>query len=41
MEDDMDVNAGRVLEGKLLREVGDEVRDILVRVLNGRRPRPR
>ena len=35
MEDDMDVNAGRVLEGRLLREVGDEVKDLLVRVLNG------
>ena len=31
----MDVNAGRVLEGRLLREVGDEVRDLFMRVLNG------
>ncbi|TAL31633.1 MAG: altronate dehydratase [Spirochaetes bacterium] len=35
MEDDMDVNAGAVLEGKGLDKVADEIRGLLVRVASG------
>jgi altronate dehydratase large subunit len=35
MEDDMDINAGAVLEGKTLRDVAEETIDLMVRVLNG------
>jgi altronate dehydratase large subunit len=35
MEDDMDVNAGVVLEGKGLADVAEDIKDVLVRVLNG------
>lgn len=37
MEDDMDVNAGAVLEGKNLQEVGDEIITLVKRVLDGER----
>lgn len=36
MEDDMDVNAGAVLEGKSLEEAADEIEDLLLRVLEGK-----
>ncbi|UCD79180.1 MAG: UxaA family hydrolase [Desulfobacterales bacterium] len=35
MEDDMDVNAGAVLEGRSLEAVGCEIYDLLGRVVNG------
>ena len=35
MEDDMDVNAGAILDGKLMSEVGKEITDLLQRVLDG------
>ncbi|MDI6874105.1 UxaA family hydrolase [Candidatus Solincola sp.] len=35
MRDDMDVNAGTVLEGRSLREVARELRELLLRVLGG------
>lgn len=35
MEDDMDVNAGAVLEGKTLQDVAEEIKDLIMRVLNG------
>ena len=39
MEDDMDVNAGVVLEGSSLEDVADEIRSLLLRVLSGERTR--
>jgi altronate dehydratase large subunit len=36
MEDDMDVNAGMVLEGKNLHDVADEIRELLLEVIEGR-----
>lgn len=35
LEDDMDVNAGTVLEGQSLEQVGDQISDVLLRVANG------
>lgn len=35
MEDDMDINAGVVLEGKTLEEVAGEIKALLLRTLNG------
>ncbi len=35
MEDDMDINAGAVLEGKTLQDVAEEIIDLIMRVLNG------
>ena len=35
MEDDMDVNAGAVLEGSTLQEVAEEIKALILRVLNG------
>ena len=35
LEDDMDVNAGTVLEGQSLEQVGDQISDVLWRVANG------
>jgi altronate dehydratase large subunit len=35
MEDDMDINAGSVLEGKTLQDVAGEIEDLIMRVLNG------
>jgi altronate dehydratase large subunit len=35
MEDDMDINAGAILEGKALSEVGDEIIGLIRRVING------
>ncbi len=35
MQGDMDVNAGRVLEGAAVREVGEEIFDLLLRVASG------
>ena len=35
LEDDMDVNAGVVLEGQSLEQVGDQISDVLLRVANG------
>jgi altronate hydrolase len=38
LEDDMDVNAGRILDGKAsLDEVGQEIYDLILRVSNGER----
>jgi altronate dehydratase large subunit len=37
MEDDMDVNAGAVLEGKSLQEVGDEIVFLVKKVIEGER----
>lgn len=39
MPDDMDINAGRVLEGVPLAEVGDEIHDLTLAVAAGRRTR--
>ncbi|MBN1876714.1 MAG: altronate dehydratase [Anaerolineae bacterium] len=36
MEEDMDVNAGRVLEGATLEEVADELLDLVIAVASGR-----
>jgi len=35
MPDDMDVNAGEILEGKSLEQKGNEIRDLILRVANG------
>jgi altronate dehydratase large subunit len=35
MEDDMDINAGAVLEGKLLQAVGEDIKSKIWRVLSG------
>ncbi len=35
MKDDMDVNAGEILEGKSLEQKGGEIRDLILRVING------
>lgn len=35
MEDDMDVNAGVILEGKSIADVGTQIRDLLLRVIEG------
>ena len=35
MEDDMDINAGRILEGASLTEVGDEIIALIKKVLSG------
>jgi altronate dehydratase large subunit len=37
MEDDMDIDAGLVLEGKSLADVADDIKSFLGRVLNGER----
>jgi len=36
MEDDMDVNAGMVLEGRSLQNVADEIKGLLMEVIEGR-----
>ena len=41
MVDDIDINAGRLVEGKPIEELREEMIDCLVRVINGKRPRPR
>ena len=35
MSDDMDLNAGRVVEGMSIRTVGEELNELLTRVVNG------
>ena len=41
MVDDMDFNAGRVLEGEVkLEQAGDELRDLVVRVAAGEASKP-
>jgi altronate dehydratase large subunit len=35
MEDDMDINAGAILEGLPMRDVGDQIIEKVIRVLNG------
>ncbi|MBN1665196.1 MAG: UxaA family hydrolase, partial [Deltaproteobacteria bacterium] len=35
MEDDMDINAGVILEGKALRDVGEDIIGLIRRVVNG------
>jgi altronate dehydratase large subunit len=35
MEDDMDVNAGEILEGKTIEKKGEEIRDLILKVING------
>jgi altronate dehydratase large subunit len=35
MEDDMDINAGTILEGKCLEDVGGEIIDLVRKVVNG------
>jgi altronate dehydratase large subunit len=37
MPDDMDVNAGEILEGKSLEQKGTEIRDLILKVANGDR----
>jgi altronate dehydratase large subunit len=37
MEDDMDINAGAVLEGGTLEEVAGDIKDLVLRVLDGER----
>jgi altronate dehydratase large subunit len=37
MEDDMDINAGTVLEGQSLERVADEIIDLAIDVMNGRK----
>lgn len=39
LEDDMDVNAGSVLEGRPLQDVGEEIYELVGRVINGERTR--
>jgi altronate dehydratase large subunit len=39
MEDDMDVNAGRLLEGVSIGEAGDELVDLVKRVAEGEQPK--
>jgi altronate dehydratase large subunit len=35
LEDDMDINAGVILDGSPMKDVGDQIIEIVVRVLNG------
>ncbi len=35
MAEDMDVNAGRVISGVPLQQVGDEIHDLVLRIANG------
>lgn len=35
MEDDMDINAGRILEGASIKEVGEEIFESLIRIASG------
>jgi altronate dehydratase large subunit len=35
MEDDMDINAGAVLEGSTLEDVAGKIKDLFLRVLDG------
>jgi altronate dehydratase large subunit len=35
MEDDMDVNAGAILEGKSMQDVADEIKALVLKALNG------
>ena len=37
MTDDMDVNAGRILEGTPMREVGDEIFELMIAVASGQK----
>ncbi|MES2792458.1 MAG: altronate dehydratase family protein [Planctomycetota bacterium] len=37
MEDDMDINAGKILEGASLREVGEEIFEMIVAVASGQK----
>lgn len=39
LSEDMDVNAGRILSGTPLREVGDEIHDLTLAVANGQQTR--
>ena len=39
MEDDMDVNAGRLLEGVSIGDAGDELVDLIKRVVEGEQPK--
>lgn len=39
MKDDMDVNAGTLVEGKPLKALRDEMIDLMIRVINGERTR--
>jgi altronate dehydratase len=39
MEDDMDLNAGRLLEGVNIRDAGDELVGLLKRVAEGEQPK--
>ncbi len=39
MEDDMDVNAGRLLEGVSIGDAGDELVDLIKRVAEGEQPK--
>ena len=39
MEDDMDVNAGRLLEGVNIRDAGDDLVDLIKRVAEGEQPK--
>jgi altronate dehydratase large subunit len=39
MEDDMDVNAGRLLEGVSIDDAGDELVDLITRVAEGEQPK--
>ena len=40
MEDDMDVNAGLLVEGRSLQTVRDEMIDLMIRVINGEPTKP-
>jgi altronate dehydratase large subunit len=35
MEDDMDINAGEILEGRTLQDLGTDIRDRIIGVING------
>jgi len=35
MEDDMDINAGAVLDGKLIKDVAEDIRELMVKVAGG------
>jgi altronate dehydratase large subunit len=39
MRDDMDINAGRLVEGTPMEELREEMIDFLVRVINGEKSR--
>ncbi|MBI9075247.1 MAG: UxaA family hydrolase [Desulfatibacillum sp.] len=39
LEDDMDLNAGAILEGKSLDQMGDEIRQLILEVINGEQTR--